>query len=122
MWIKTSENTLVDVQGQQSWLHVRRRGAAPTVGTLSRAVAGDARGQGLGLPSSLLGCPCRLRGRFKGFVSDRHLSKKIFQPSMTHSCESSRAWGWRGRRESRLPNELPPISLSDCRCIRIALF
>ena len=36
---------------------------APAVGALSLAVAGGVRGQGLGIPWPLLGCPCRLRGR-----------------------------------------------------------
>ena len=39
--------------------------AAPAVGTLSRAVAGGVRGQGLGIPWPLLGCPSRLQGRLK---------------------------------------------------------
>ena len=39
---------------------------------------------------------------------------EFFEPSSTHTCECSRARGWRGRRESRLPGDLPPISLSDC--------
>ena len=41
------------------------------------------------------------------FVSDRHLfairafpEENFFSPSTTHSCELSRAQGWRGRRES----------------------
>ena len=44
--------------------------------------------------------------------------KQIFwEPSVTHSCELLRArGGWRGRQESRLPGDLPPISLTDCRC------
>ena len=36
---------------------------APAVGTLSLAFAGGVRGQGLGIPWPLLGCPCRLPGR-----------------------------------------------------------
>ena len=43
---------------------------------------------------------CPLSGRFR---------RRVFEPSMTHSCELSRARGWRGRRqESRLPGDLPP--------------
>ena len=35
---------------------------------------------------------------------------------MTHRCELS--WARRrGRRESRLPGDVPPISLRDCRCM-----
>ena len=29
-----------------------------------------------------------------------HCLRRVFQPSMTHSCDSSRAGGWRGRWES----------------------
>ena len=35
------------------------------------------------------------------------------EPSTMKSSSSSRARGWRGRRESRLPGDPPPISLSD---------
>ena len=49
--------------------------------------------------------------RCPGFAGE-----EFFQPSTTHSCESSRAWRWRGRRESRLPGDLPPIGLRDCWC------
>ena len=52
---------------------------APAVEVLSRAAAGGARGQGLGIPWPLLGCPCRLWGRLNILES---------------TASSSRTSGW----------------------------
>ena len=51
---------------------------------------------------------------FAVFSAVGTLRQVIFwEPSTTKSSSLSRARGWRGRRESGLPGDLPPISLSD---------
>ena len=62
---------------------------APAVGALSLADAGGARGQGLGSPWTLLGCPCRLRGRFSTLESTGTWSSA--EPGLIIICQSTEA-------------------------------